>query len=203
MRQTEREFERMDYPDCLAFVEQQLSDGMNAASQGYSAFMAEDDFGSSYYLGRASQYFWDASEALRNRFIFADIRLADTSVFIWGGDAPNALTATAMANEFATIMAGSQATVYAALTPTATFTSTGTPAPPTTPPSSGIGISNPSHILILRSGPDDTFSQITLVSFGSKVVILRRSEDGNWLNIQLSDGREGWVHAADVIFQNP
>lgn len=44
-----------------------------------------------------------------------------------------------------------------------------------------------------RSGPGTTFGVITILQNGTRHVLLERSNDGQWLNVQLPDTGNGWV----------
>lgn len=84
--------------------------------------------------------------------------------------------------------------------PTFTFTPSITPIPPTpsdtptpteVPPI--IGIVASINTVNVRTGPGTSFSAFEAVRPGSRVVVLGQNVEGNWLNIQLEDGREGWI----------
>lgn len=117
MRQLQRQFERLDYPSCLQEIYFELSAGMSSATDGFTSFMGESEIVSSVQLGLATQYFWNASELLRGRAILNEYRIIDASI-VWGGDSPNAATATRYA-----------ASNTPTLTPTLTFTPSVTPLP--------------------------------------------------------------------------
>lgn len=93
--------------------------------------------------------------------------------------------------------------------PTFTFTPSISPVPPTptisptpteVPPI--IGIITSLNTVNVREGPDVDFSAFIALDPGTGVVVLGRTEDGDWLNVRLDDGREGWV-AADLVRVQP
>ncbi|MEL6470904.1 MAG: SH3 domain-containing protein [Cyanobacteria bacterium J06623_4] len=45
--------------------------------------------------------------------------------------------------------------------------------------------------LILRAGPGTDYSNIGGIGYQESIVVL--SEEGGWLNVQLSSGEEGWI----------
>jgi uncharacterized protein YgiM (DUF1202 family) len=47
----------------------------------------------------------------------------------------------------------------------------------------------------VRSGPGTTFQPISAVDPGTEFIVIGRSGDGSWIQVQLDDGREGWVSA--------
>lgn len=97
MRQLQRDYERTDYPDCARDVYFEIRAGMSSATDGFTSFMGESEVVSSVQLALASQYFWNAGELLRGKVLLNEYRILDTAVLIWGGDSPNAATATWMA----------------------------------------------------------------------------------------------------------
>lgn len=52
--------------------------------------------------------------------------------------------------------------------------------------------------LNVRLGPGLQFGQFTTVGQGEGVLLIGRNGQGNWLLIQMSDGRTGWVNAGFV-----
>lgn len=94
MRKAYRDFDALDYPDCVEEIYRDIRSGMNTAIDGYNAFMGQNDIMSSVNLKIASQYFYDADQALKKVNAFGDYRMSDTSVFIWGGDKPSGIEAT-------------------------------------------------------------------------------------------------------------
>ncbi|MBE2269592.1 MAG: SH3 domain-containing protein [Anaerolinea sp.] len=93
--------------------------------------------------------------------------------------------------------------------PTATFTPSETTVPPTptdtytpspTPPVLGSVASMQS--INLREGPDVSYAAITALRPGTRLEILGTSTDGEWLNVRLEDGTEGWVNAPLVRIQD-
>lgn len=84
--------------------------------------------------------------------------------------------------------------------PTFTFTPSVSPIPPTasdTPTPTDvppiIGIIASINTVNVREGPGIGFSAFEAVRPGTRVQVLGQNAEGNWLNIQLEDGREGWI----------
>lgn len=89
--------------------------------------------------------------------------------------------------------------------PTFTFTPSVSPIPPTasdTPTPTDvppiIGIIASMNTVNVRVGPGVGFSAFDALRPGTRVEVLGRNVEGNWLNIKLDDGREGWV-ASDLV----
>lgn len=45
----------------------------------------------------------------------------------------------------------------------------------------------------LRAGPGENYYALAFYNKGIKVEVLNQSEDGNWLNVLLQDGSQGWM----------
>jgi hypothetical protein len=73
-------------------------------------------------------------------------------------------------------------------TPTDTFTPTPTPLP--------IAVVSAQQAVNVRSGPGTNFQPVGTLQPGTRVLVLGASEDGEWLNIVLEDGSNGWVSAS-------
>lgn len=93
--------------------------------------------------------------------------------------------------------------------PTFTLTPSETPIPPTpsdTPTPTEIppimGIITSMQTVNVREGPGVSFRAFQALPAGESVEILGQSPEGTWLNIKLSDGREGWVSSTLVRLQN-
>lgn len=93
--------------------------------------------------------------------------------------------------------------------PTYTFTPTETSVPPSptlsatptlTPTIAGI-VQSLQRVNV-REGPGTNYSAIDALAPGTGVQIVGRNTEGNWLNIRLEDGSEGWI-AARLIFLPP
>ncbi len=104
------------------------------------------------------------------------------------------------------------ATPQATRTPLPTFTPTpsDTPIPPTpsdTPTPTEIppiiGVVASLDRINVRQGPGVNFNAFTALAPGTRVVVLGQNPDGNWLNVQLEEGGEGWVSAALIRIQAP
>lgn len=206
MRQIERQFERGEYPECARTIYRQLSNGMDSATQGFNYFLGESEAYSRAYLGFASQYFWNAYEALRQYLIFADVRLSDTSVFIWGGDSPNAATATAYEYSIVTIEAGMTATRNIMLIPTELgleATLTAIPTPTIAPEYPAIGVIDSLQTINLRTSPSVTSVTVGVMSPGEEVTVIAISDDKQWYKILLPGGQEAWLLANLVNIGGP
>ncbi len=119
-----------------------------------------------------------------------------------GGVEINAVPATATLAPIVSMTPRFTATPVPTRTPLPTFTFTPsiTPAPPTpsdTPTPTDvppiIGIIASINTVNVREGPGTAFAAFEAVRPGSRVEVLGQNAEGNWLNIQLEDGREGWV----------
>jgi uncharacterized protein YraI len=73
--------------------------------------------------------------------------------------------------------------------PTSTVAITATPA------RTGV-VAASSDSVNVRSGPGTDFEVLSTVNSGATVVILGQNGDGTWQNIQLDDGRQGWISTA-------
>jgi hypothetical protein len=89
--------------------------------------------------------------------------------------------------------------------PTFTFTPSVSPIPPTpsdTPTPTDvppiIGIIASINTVNVREGPGTGFRAFEALRPGTRVEVLGQNAEGNWLNIQLEDGREGWI-ASDLL----
>jgi hypothetical protein len=92
--------------------------------------------------------------------------------------------------------------------PSATLTASPTVVPPTptdtftpspTPPVMGSVASMNS--INLRTGPDVTYPAITALRPGTRLELLGTNLEGDWFNVRLEDGTEGWVAANLVRIQ--
>lgn len=180
MRQLQREYEREHELDCEREIFRAVSNGMDYAADAFGEFMAQSEVISDVYFMLASQYFWDAYNALLERGVIADVRMADTAVFIWGGDSPNAATATRLA---------------VTSTPTSIPLPTMTFVPGSRTATSPFGVR-------LRAGPSIEYDEVGEVGAGVQMQILGHDDFGEWLNVRLPDGQEGWVFAALVDLDN-
>lgn len=52
--------------------------------------------------------------------------------------------------------------------------------------------------LILRAGSGLDYEQIGGVDYNEQVLVLKTSEDGRWLNVQVQSGQVGWVKAGNT-----
>ena len=79
--------------------------------------------------------------------------------------------------------------------PTATTTPTpsNTPTPTDVPPI--IGVVNSVQSVNVRSGPGITYSEFAALPPGSDVEVIGQSSDGDWFNVVLESGEQGWMAA--------
>ncbi len=78
-------------------------------------------------------------------------------------------------------------------TPTATPVPTATVSPPS-PPLTGVATTQ----LNVRRGPGTGYGIIGAVYPGDRVTLTRRNGAGDWLQIELEDGKQGWIAAKYV-----
>jgi hypothetical protein len=78
-------------------------------------------------------------------------------------------------------------------TPTTTLTPSNTPTPTEIPPI--IGIVNSLQSVNVRTGPGITYSGFAALPPGTGVEVIGQSSSGDWLNVVLDDGDEGWIAA--------
>lgn len=64
---------------------------------------------------------------------------------------------------------------------------------PTTSTQTGVVTSSS---LNMRSGPGTNFAIIRTLTLGTEFTVIKK--EGDWLQIRLKDGREGWVHSGYV-----
>lgn len=92
--------------------------------------------------------------------------------------------------------------------PTATFTPSQTLIPPTpsdtpvptaTPPI--LGSVNSLQSINVREGPGVNFGALVALRPATRVEVLGTNNDGNWLNVRMEDGSEGWVLANLIRIQ--
>jgi hypothetical protein len=92
-------------------------------------------------------------------------------------------------------------------TPTLTPTTTSTPAPaispsPITSSPQPLITSSPvplnlqiaRQLVYLRGGPAINFRIVDYLTEGTAITVLGRTESGDWYNVQLADGRTGWLY---------
>lgn len=95
--------------------------------------------------------------------------------------------------------------------PTATPTNTAaatTPTPAVTPPTAGPPTVSPAGPAVVtterarvRAGPGTLYDVLTVLVRGVRAVVLGRAqtEDGQWYNIEMDDGRRGWISDLVVL----
>ncbi len=86
-------------------------------------------------------------------------------------------------------------TAVAAANP-ASPTPSATPA--ITPSPTSIGVSVIRQLVYMRSGPAINFRILEYLAQGTAVTVLGRTESGEWYNVELADGRTGWVFSEMV-----
>ncbi len=52
--------------------------------------------------------------------------------------------------------------------------------------------------LILRDGPSVSFAQVGGVEYNAQLAVLGVSDDGEWINVRLGNGSEGWVKSGNL-----
>ena len=93
--------------------------------------------------------------------------------------------------------------------PTATYTPTESPVPPTPsdtptprPTAPVIGVIQSQQTVNVREGPGTNFSALTSLDPGTGVEVIGVSADGDWTNILMDDGSQGWV-STRLLFVQP
>ena len=92
-------------------------------------------------------------------------------------------------------------TATASATPTATLTATPSPTPTHTPTQSALVRSR--QRVNVREGPGTTFPPIGSLAPGSQVQILALDEGGEWYQVRLESGEEGWISASLLSLIEP
>lgn len=87
-------------------------------------------------------------------------------------------------------------------TPTATLSPTSTQTPTPRPTATATATPEPTRraqvtasLLYVRSGPGSDYSAQVILGAGEEVTVLGRTADGDWLQVRLLNGTEGWVFA--------
>lgn len=52
--------------------------------------------------------------------------------------------------------------------------------------------------LVLRAGPGADFERLGGIDNNTAIIVLTTSDDGEWLNIRLQSGQEGWVKGGNT-----
>lgn len=187
MRRLQREFEGLDDPPCVNDISRALRNGMDTINDAFGRFAAQNDGVASVYFNLGGEYFYIAMLKLADAAVpVTDYRLL-LPWLLFGGDELNEPTATQLAIEDATRGAEIDATINAILTPTAT---------PRVSVVSGVITAIDS--VELREGPGVEFQSMGMIAPRTELVVIGRNSDGNWLNVRLPNGQEGWI-AADYI----
>lgn len=121
--------------------------------------------------------------------------------------APGANSATAI-NTPATAPSATMAPPTATSAPTtaATIAPTATPTPPATPTATPLPTDTPSpsptpapaasvtgDSINVRSGPGTIYPVVGKAAKGESLPVIARNQDGSWLEVELKDGKRGWV----------
>jgi uncharacterized protein YgiM (DUF1202 family) len=76
---------------------------------------------------------------------------------------------------------------------------TTTIAPVAAPPGSYEAIVVQPIGLVLRAGAGTEFEQLGGIDYNELILVLKTSDDGNWLNVRVKrSGQEGWVKAGNI-----
>lgn len=75
-----------------------------------------------------------------------------------------------------------------------------TPSAPTVAPTEVAGVITATGTVRLRTNAGFEFETIAEVEPGVSVMVIGRDETGQWVNVRLDDGQEGWVILAVVSF---
>ncbi len=218
LRRLQRGYEQVEAPSCVQYAARNIGGGMNYAVEGFTAFLGEFESAMERYFRVANEYFFAVSLVI-DPTLELDNRMINPQL-VWGGGYSNFQTATAFAglieegNEGAyfveTLIAATnsawdatfaaydatwtaeaviplqtaaayQATVTAMFAPTATlsFPVTGTVAS--------------MNSVNLRGGPGGDYTSIGTVRPGTSFTVLGVSADGGWYEVQLDDGKTGWI----------
>ena len=86
-------------------------------------------------------------------------------------------------------------------TPTATATATNTARPTATP--TVFAVVRSQRRVNVRSGPGTRFAALGSLAPESGVQIIGQNDDGDWYQVRLEDGDEGWVSASLLRLEDP
>ena len=86
-------------------------------------------------------------------------------------------------------------------TPTATATATNTARPTATP--TVFAVVRSQRRVNVRSGPGTRFAALGSLAPESGVQIIGQNDDGDWYQVRLEDGEEGWVSASLLRLEDP
>ena len=92
------------------------------------------------------------------------------------------------------------ATFTATETPTLTATATDTPMPTATP--TVYAVVRSQRRVNIRSGPGTRFAASGSLAPDSGVQVIGQSEDGDWYQVRLESGAEGWVSASLLLIED-
>jgi len=83
LRGIQRDFERLDYPDCGQTERDLLNDGISFGVDGYNSFLGNQEFLADVQFEDATEKLTEAYDLLFDRGVFADIRLSNPDAYIW------------------------------------------------------------------------------------------------------------------------
>jgi hypothetical protein len=83
----------------------------------------------------------------------------------------------------------------AAITPSTTPSLTPTVTPTPLPPAL-IAL----ETTFVKSGPDNVYETVALMTAGTEIELLGRLEDGTWILVGVTDGKEGWLPANGINY---
>lgn len=66
-----------------------------------------------------------------------------------------------------------------------------------------IGVINADQAVNVREGPGRNFAPVAAARPGERILVLGRNGGGDWLQIRLDDGTEGWIAASLVRIEGP
>ncbi|MBE7529009.1 MAG: SH3 domain-containing protein [Chloroflexi bacterium] len=75
---------------------------------------------------------------------------------------------------------------------------TSSPTPVVTQSPTPVAVQIVRQLVFMRSGPAINFRIVEYLAQGTAVTVLGRTESGEWYNVQLADGRTGWINSQMV-----
>ena len=76
LREAQREYERIDNPECSQHLANQLGTAMDWGVQGLTAFLGEDEYSANVFLSLATTDFYVVYTTLSDHLVFSDFRMA-------------------------------------------------------------------------------------------------------------------------------
>ncbi|MCY3946834.1 MAG: SH3 domain-containing protein [Anaerolineaceae bacterium] len=108
-------------------------------------------------------------------------------------------TVTLLPRSTATPLPSETPAPTATQTPGATFTLAPSKTPPPSPTPARSGLIDAVRSVNLRSGPGVSYGALAALQPGERVILLAQDEDASWQQVQLADGRVGWVAASLIV----